>query len=176
MKKFLYVLLTILLVAAAGVGAYFYQQSTIDDLNAKNKTLTSDIQKLKDDTKIPVTSDDTKQTTSTTYKSEKGASVTVTAPTSGSKVTTPLTVTGSVPGSWSFEAQFTVRLIDTQGNLLADSPATLQGDWMTDKMVPFTATLSFGIGASQNGTLVLLKANPSGLEQNNDSIVIPVKF
>lgn len=176
MKKFLYISLTILLVAAAGAGAYFYQQSTIDDLNAKNKSLSSDIQKLKTDTKIPVTSGDTKQTTSTTYKSEKGVTVTVTAPTSGSKVTTPLTVTGSVPGSWSFEAQFSVRLIDAQGNLLTDSPAKLQSDWMTDKMVPFNATLQFGQGASQNGTLVLLKANPSGLDQNNDSVVIPVTF
>lgn len=176
MKTFWEVLITVVLVSAAATGVYFFQQSTIDDLKAKNKTLTSDIQKLKDNTKTPEASSSTKQTTSTTYKSEKGVSVTVTAPASGSKVTSPLTVTGSVPGSWSFEAQFSVRLIDAQGNLLADSPAKLQGDWMTDKMVPFTATLQFGQGASQNGTLVLLKANPSGLDENNDSVVIPVTF
>jgi len=158
------------------MGMYYVQQSTIDDLTAKNKSLTSDIKKLKADNNTQNTSDSDKQTASTTYKSEKGVTVTVATPTNSAKVTSPLTVTGSVPGSWSFEAQFSVRLIDAQGNLLADSPAKLQGDWMTDNLVPFTATLSFGQGASKNGTLVLLKDNPSGLAQNNDSVVIPVTF
>lgn len=176
MKTFWNILLTVILVSAAATGMYFYQQGTIDDLNVKNKSLTNDVQRLKTDNKTPSTSNSSKQTTSTSYKSEKGVTVTVTAPTSGAKVTSPLTVTGSVPGSWSFEAQFAVRLIDAQGNLLADSPAKLQGDWMTDKLVPFTANLSFGQGASKNGTLVLLKANPSGLDENNDSVVIPVTF
>ncbi len=176
MKTFWEVLITVVLVSVAATGMYFFQQSTIDDLTAKNKSLTSNIQKLKADSNTKSTSGGNKQTATTTYKSEKGVKVTVNAPTSGAKVTSPLTVTGSVPGSWSFEAQFTVRLIDAQGNLLADSPAKLQGDWMTDKLVPFTANLSFGQGASKNGTLVLLKANPSGLDENNDSVVIPVTF
>lgn len=176
MKKLLYVLLTIVLVVAVGVETYVYQQRYIDDLNTKNQALTNDVKKLKSENKTPAASSDSKQTPTTTFKSEKGVSVTVTAPASGAKVTSPLTVTGSVPGSWSFEAQFPVRLIDAQGNLLDESPATLQGDWMTDKLVPFTVTLSFGQGASQNGTLVLLKDNPSGLAKNNDSVVIPVTF
>lgn len=181
MKKFWYALLTIVLVIAAGVGTYFYQQRSIDDMSAKNKTLTSDIKKLKEETKSPTTPSTstpstTPQTTTTSYTSEKGVKVTVTSPLSGAKVTSPLTVTGTVPGSWSFEAQFPVRLIDAQGNLLTEGPAKLQGDWMTAKQVPFTVTLSFGQGASKTGTLVLLKDNPSGLAQNNDSVVIPVTF
>lgn len=179
MKNLLYVLVTIMLVLAAGAGMFAYRQGTINDLNAKNRTLTSDIKKLQTEKKTTPSSDSPMQQTtptSTTYTSEKGVSVIVTSPSGGTKVTSPLTVTGSVPGSWSFEAQFPVRLIDSQGNLLDESPAKLQGDWMTDKHVPFSAVLSFGQGASNKGTLVLLKDNPSGLAQNNDSVVIPVEF
>ncbi len=179
MKKILFVILIIALIAATGAGAYFWQQRTIDDLRAANDTLTAKVNQLEADlNKQDSDNDDSddQQPAATTYTSEKGVKVTLTSPIAGTKVTSPLTITGSVPGSWSFEAQFSVRLIDAQGNLLDETPAKLQGDWMTDSLVPFTATLQFGTGASQKGTLVLLKSNQSGLAANNDSVVIPVMF
>lgn len=177
MKKLLYALLTLVLVIAAGVGVYFYQQRNIDDMNAKNKILTSKVKKLQSEQSTTNPSNNDQQTTTTTtYTSEKGVTVTVTSPKSGAKVTSPLTVSGTVPGSWSFEAQFTVRLVDAQGNLIAKTPAKLQGDWMTDEQVPFTATLSFSHSSGAKGSLVLIKDNPSGLANNNDSVVIPVTF
>ncbi len=179
MKRVLFVILIIVLMAATGAGAYFWQQRTVDELRAANDTLTAKVKQLETDLKKQDSGSDNsddQQPATTTYTSEKGVKVTLTSPVSGTRVTTPLTVTGSVPGSWSFEAQFSVRLIDAQGNLLDEKPAKLQGDWMTDKLVPFTSTLQFGIGASQKGTLVLLKSNPSGLAANNDSVVIPVVF
>lgn len=178
MKKILFGILIIVLIAATGAGAYFWQQRTIDDLRATNDTLTTKVEQLEADlNKQDSGSDsDDQQPAATTYTSEKGVKVTLTSPTVGQKVTSPLAVTGSVPGSWSFEAQFSIRLIDAQGNLLDEAPARLQGDWMTDNLVPFTAMLEFGTGASQKGTLVLLRSNQSGLPANNDSVIIPIVF
>jgi uncharacterized protein YxeA len=177
MKKLLYALLTLVLVIAAGVGVYFYQQRSIDDMNAKNKALTSKVKNLQSEqTTNSQNQNGQKPPATTTYTSEKGVTVTVTSPISNAKVTSPLTVKGTVPGSWSFESQFTVQLVDAQGNLIAKTPAKLQGDWMTDEQVPFTATLTFSHNAGTKGSLVLVKDNPSGLANNNDSVTIPVTF
>lgn len=46
---------------------------------------------------------------------------------------------------------------------------------MTTDFVPFQATLTFET-ASQNGTLVLEKDNPSGEPQNDASLSVPVRF
>lgn len=184
MKKSLFIVLAIVAVLAVGAGTYFYQQRSIDDLNDKNKSLTSSVRQLKAENKILATTEDSSVAPSgsqqpaktTTYTSEKGVKVVVTAPLSGTKVSSPLTIKGSVPGSWSFEGQFSVRLIDAQGNLLGESPAKLSGNWMTEALTLFSTRLTFGQGASQKGTLVLLKANPSGLASHNDTVVIPVTF
>ena len=113
---------------------------------------------------------------SQSYKSNKGVEVTIYSPKSNSIVTTPLIVMGQVPGSWSFEAQFPLQLKDSGGDVLGEASAKLQGDWMTNNLVPFIATLEFEAPSSQTGTLVLQKDSPSGLAENDDSVTIPVKF
>lgn len=95
-------------------------------------------------------------------------------PLPGSVVTSPLTITGQARG-WYFEASFPVRLLDSAANEIAITPAQAQGDWMTTGFVPFQATLTFET-ASQNGTLVLEKDNPSGEPQNDASLSVPVRF
>ncbi len=92
----------------------------------------------------------------------------------GDTVTSPLVVTGEAAG-WYFEASFPVRLLDSDGNEIAVTPAQAQGDWMTADFVPFQATLTFTT-ASQTGMLVLQKDNPSGEPQNDASLWIPVQF
>lgn len=88
-----------------------------------------------------------------------------------------VTITGEVPGNWSFEADFPVVLTDWDGKIIAQEPATLQGDWMTTDYVPFTVTLEFETPTvSKNGALILHKDNPSGLPQNVDAIEIPVTY
>jgi len=102
--------------------------------------------------------------------------VQVTQPLPNVVVTSPLVVTGEAPGSWYFEASFPVRLLDGDGNQIAQAPAQAQGDWMTSDPVPFIATLTFNPPATATGTLVLEKDNPSGLPQNAGSIEVPVTF
>jgi hypothetical protein len=91
-------------------------------------------------------------------------------------VTSPLTISGEVPGNWSAEASFPVQVTDSDGTALAEAGAQLQGDWMTDEMVPFSVTLTFDRPVGDSGFLVLTKENPSGLPENDDSLRIPITF
>lgn len=89
----------------------------------------------------------------------------------------PATITGEVPGNWSFEASFPVELRDSAGKVIAQAPAQLQGDWMTTAYVPFTVTLNFAEPEeSQTGKLILHKDNPSGLAEKEDEVTISVRL
>jgi len=79
-------------------------------------------------------------------------------------------------GNWYFEASFPVMIFDANGEKLGVVPAQAKGDWMTTEFVPFEATLTFDKPTTATGTLVLLKDNPSGLPENDNSISIPVSF
>ncbi|PJE76615.1 hypothetical protein COV05_03465 [Candidatus Uhrbacteria bacterium CG10_big_fil_rev_8_21_14_0_10_48_16] len=128
---------------------------------------------------------------STAFTSLQGVELVVTSPLQGSVVTSPLTVTGEVPGFWYFEATFPLSLVNWDGLIIAEGYATAQGEWMTEDMVPFTATLEFtdvlplteGVedlsqvqDFMKNGALILQRDNPSGLPENDDAIEIPIRF
>jgi hypothetical protein len=107
---------------------------------------------------------------------DANADVRVDSPASGQTVASPLAVRGSARGPWYFEATFPVTLLDANGNRLAQSHATAQGEWMTTDWVPFTATLAFATPNTSTGTLVLENANPSGDPARARSVRIPVRF
>ncbi|HXK40433.1 MAG TPA: GerMN domain-containing protein [Candidatus Paceibacterota bacterium] len=100
----------------------------------------------------------------------------VESPRPNEQVTSPLVVSGKARGGWFFEASFPVELLGAQGEVLAFVPAQAGGEWMTEDFVPFSATLSFDIGAAQQGTLVLMKDNPSGLPEHDAQIVLPLRL
>ncbi|MBI2009497.1 Gmad2 immunoglobulin-like domain-containing protein [Candidatus Saccharibacteria bacterium] len=160
------ILAAFIIFVIAVVGVYFWQQREINDLQSRNDGLLSQLEESKK----------TIAQSSQSHKSNKGVEVTIYSPKNNSIITTPLVVVGQVPGSWSFEAQFPVQLKDSEGNVLGETSAKLQGDWMTDELVPFIATLEFKAPSSQTGTLTLQKDNPSGLTKNDDSLTVPVKF
>jgi len=97
-------------------------------------------------------------------------------PISGSTVSSPFEIQGEARGNWYFEADFPIKLYDDQGNLLASSVASAQGDWMTENFVPFKATISYTLLEAADGFLVLEKDNPSGLAENYDELKIPVRL
>jgi hypothetical protein len=100
----------------------------------------------------------------------------VTNPQPGEKITNPLTITGQARGTWYFEADFPIRLIDEQGKELGAAIAEAKSDWMTEQFVPFTATLTFTPGKPGKATLILEKSNPSGLPENAAELKIPVQI
>jgi len=107
---------------------------------------------------------------------EKINLIRIDSPRPNAVVTSPLEITGEARGTWYFEASFPVKLLDGNGNQLAIIPAQAQSDWMTEEFVPFKATLEFTAPTTAAGTLVLEKDNPSGLPENADSLIVPVRF
>lgn len=100
----------------------------------------------------------------------------VNQPAPGTTITSPLAVGGEARGSWFFEASFPVRLLDANGDVLAQSIAETPFDWMTEDFVTFRANLAFNQPVTETGTLVLQRDNPSNLPENAAEVRIPVRF
>lgn len=95
---------------------------------------------------------------------------------SNQELTSPATIRGEARGPWFFEGQFMVRLIDMYDNVLVEAPAKAQGEWTQEGFVPFEAILEFNPPEGEKGRLIFVKANPSGLPGNADSLSLPVYF
>lgn len=109
------------------------------------------------------------------YEVSPSGLIRVTNPRADQVVQSPLTVMGEARGYWFFEASFPVKLLDKDGNLLALGVTQAKSDWMTEDFVPFEVTLIFVAPlARESGTLVLMRDNPSGLPENDESFSIPV--
>ena len=109
---------------------------------------------------------------------EKADLIRVSQPRPDEVIQSPLVVKGEARGFWFFEASFPVRLIDANGkNIPLDPPYIMAtSEWMTENFVPFESTVSFEKPQTKTGTLILERDNPSGLPENDDSLIIPVKF
>ncbi len=100
----------------------------------------------------------------------------ISMPIPNTKIVSPLIVRGEARGIWYFEASFPVKLLDEDGTVLVQTPATAKGEWMTENYVPFEVILKFKAPIYNTGTLVLERDNPSSLPQNADEFRIPVRF
>ncbi len=100
----------------------------------------------------------------------------VTSPRLNTQVASPMVVQGEARGTWFFEATFPVTLLAEDGTVLTETYATALGDWMTEDFVPFEATVPYSAGTATSGTLVLKKANASGLPEFDDELRVPVRF
>jgi len=99
------------------------------------------------------------------------------SPLPGAYLSSPLTVKGRARGTWFFEGDFPLLLLDAQGKNIAASYATAQGEWMTENFVEFEGTIDFkGTFSTQRGILVLKKDNPTGLTRFDDALEIPIYF
>ncbi len=95
----------------------------------------------------------------------------------GETISSPLEITGEARGQWFFEANFPIVLTNWDGLIIAEGYATAQDEWMTTDFVPFTATIDFERPEyGERGTLILQKANASGLPEHDDALEIQVIF
>lgn len=124
-------------------------------------------------TQVP-TPTPTTSTPEPTLTEPLSARVSVTQPVSGAEVGGSFTVSGKAPGNWYFEASFPIQVRDAQGNVIARTHATAQSDWMTTELVAFTATVHIEGGYKGPADLILLRDNPSGLPEHDDSTTIPI--
>jgi hypothetical protein len=155
----LVVLLTLLLILVAG---YYYRQASVEPNGSPSPTA--------------ITSSQPTNTPSAVPTATGAAGIEITQPLSLSTISSPLVIKGKATGSWFFEAQFRVKLLDEGGNTIGQGTAHADGEWMTELPVPFTATLTFSTPSTSRGTLVFENDNPSGLPQNIKSYRVPVTF
>ncbi len=85
-------------------------------------------------------------------------------------------VTGKARGTWYFEASFPVKVLDKDGNVLAQGPAQAQSDWMTTDFVNFKIDLKVPDSYIGPATLVFEKDNPSGMSEKDASISFPINI
>ncbi len=104
-----------------------------------------------------------------------GDGIVIDLPRSNDLISSPLAVTGKARGVWFFEASLPLLLVDENGNRIAESYATAQGEWMTTEFVPLKGSISF-VTDAQNGFLLVRKDNPSGLPEHDAELKIPVRF
>ncbi len=159
-NKLKWLLLMIVLIGA-GAALYFWQSHKIKNLNLRISELETELI----DAKKP-------QSAKYNYTSTKGVAVKLYSPAPNTNLTEVVVVMGEVPGNWSFEASFPIKLMDSKGKIVAQTLAQVNGDWMTDKLVPFWAKLEIEDTAEGELELVLEKDNPSGLSENNDRVFI----
>lgn len=102
--------------------------------------------------------------------------ITVTNVNPNDKLMNPMLLLGEARGSWFFEATFPIDLVDVDGNVITQTYATADGDWMTNEFVPFSASLEYDPNLSGEGELVFKKSNPSGLPENAEEFRIKVNY
>ena len=91
-------------------------------------------------------------------------------------VQSPLMISGEARGYWFFEADFPVKITDSNGKIIGAGIARALSAWMVDDFVPYELVLEFENPETEKGTLILERDNPSDLPENDDSLIIPVKF
>jgi hypothetical protein len=107
---------------------------------------------------------------------QKVEGIQINSPTSGSQVSSPIKITGSVNnGGWAgFEGQVgTVQLLDYKGNKIASGVLNATTDW-TKPPVSFESTLTFTAKTTGPMTLLFSNENPSGLPANDKKFGLPV--
>lgn len=158
-------IILILIILFFGLGAGYYFGYDIGFEKAANKPTTN----YKDPTRQSPTQ----------YKVQDfGYSdlITVDYPVANQKISSPVQISGQARGSWYFEAEFPIELVDENGVSLGTSIAKAQGEWMTEDFVPFNSELSFSAPTTKTGRLIVKNANPSDLPENSKELVIPVTF
>lgn len=103
----------------------------------------------------------------------------VALPQSGEVVDAPIRVAGRARGTWFFEGSFPVVVVDWDGRIIGEGYVTAHADWMTDTFVPFSGVVEYELPADipyTRGTVILQKANPSGLPEHAAAREIPVEL
>lgn len=108
------------------------------------------------------------------WRSIDDSKIVVSLPRKNAEVSSPIELVGRARGPWYFEASAPVKLLDKDGNLLAQSYVTAQGEWMTEEFVDFMGTLSYESEYKGEASLVFMKDNPSGDPIRDESFVVPV--
>ena len=95
--------------------------------------------------------------------------ITVASPAPGAKVTSPLTVEGTVINNWMFEGVFPVELA-SDGQVIVQAPAQQQApdNWTNPGPVKFKAVLEFTVTKETSAVLILKEDMPRPKSPDSD--------
>jgi glucose/arabinose dehydrogenase len=82
-------------------------------------------------------------------------------------------LTGYALGTWYFEADFPIEVLDSNNVVVDTLIATALSDWMTTSSVPFSVPFQASLYSGQTISFILKKDNPSGLPEFDASVTIP---
>ncbi|MCP9198369.1 Gmad2 immunoglobulin-like domain-containing protein [Gramella sp. GC03-9] len=91
-------------------------------------------------------------------------------------ISSPLEIKGKAKGNWFFEGDAPLKLLDRDFKIIAESYISAKGEWMTTNFVNFEGRIEFDAPDDERGYLLLERANPSGLPENDKQYHIPVIF
>lgn len=156
----------IILIIIVGVGVWFVATMLNGPASPLSTATTTPSQAA---TTTPVVD------TSTAQQQPLSAQVSVLSPGPGGSVDKTFTVTGKAPGSWFSEAQFPIQVRSANSDVIGDGTAHTDGDWQSNNSVSFTADVTIN-DPTYKGTarLILMRDNPSGMPENDDSVEIPI--
>jgi len=90
------------------------------------------------------------------------------------KVQGTLSYRGSIKGAWFFEANIMINILDINKNVLKASNAMAKTEWMTVEPVEFEGNIDFSTLPKGPAYFEIHNDNPSGLPENDKSILIPI--
>ena len=122
-------------------------------------------------TTTPIAKSSASQATSTAPLDTK---VIVSTPKSGAVVSRTFSIAGTAPSGWFFEAVFPIMVRDDNDNAIGRTQGRAQSDWTAPGPIRFTAQVTLETAYKGPATLVLMRDNPSGLPENDDSVEIPI--
>lgn len=167
--KALVVILIALIVGGAGfVGGTYYGEKVQKDKTGIKSAVTAQAS--------PTGTIGTRSAVATATQTATAQGIKITSPVQDATVSSPLTIIGEAIGSWYFEGEFTVSMVDANGAEVALTIAKAQGDWMTESYAPFTATMDFKKQLTPFGYLVFKKNNPSGQPSGDQEFKLKVNF
>lgn len=109
------------------------------------------------------------------FTDQKADGPVIVTPLANSKITSPVTISGTIPKSWTFEANFVIEIQDKNRNVIAASPSQVLFNNETDLIGKFSTLVNFDTTAIE-GYIVIKSDNPSGLPELQKTFEIPVKF
>ena len=93
---------------------------------------------------------------------------------SGSTVSGKLEIMGAIAGGYFNEGSMPVTILDADKKILKITSATAKSDWTTAAPILFTSALDFTGLPKGPAFIELHNDNPSGMPQNDKSILIPI--
>ncbi|MDB5187767.1 MAG: hypothetical protein JWO50_287 [Candidatus Kaiserbacteria bacterium] len=159
-----YILIAILIIVLAAAGYWFATQGSMMTSNTATTTATTTTTADTNTTGTPG------NTTATPALSSK---VHVVLPQPNQSVDPIFSVSGEAPGPWFFEGSFPVQIRDKSNNILQQATAKALGTWTTEGQVKFAVSITV-TQFHGPATVILLRDNPSGMPENDDSVSIPI--